>query len=268
MILKAERISVELGGRRIVDDVSFELDAGEKLMIIGPNGAGKTTLIRAVTHAVPHEGKAEVSGADVASFKPGELARRIGVLTQTHSPQFSYTAREVVSLGRYAYRKGLFAGESKDDKERIERAMALTGTGGFAHASIQTLSGGELQRVFLAQLFAQDPDVLILDEPTNNLDLSYQIAVFDLVDEWVRGGGKAAIAVIHDLNMVYRYATKAMLMVDGKRRAYGSAEEVLSAGNLNDAYGVDIAGWMKGLLKHWERTDWEGNAPAEHGEPC
>jgi iron complex transport system ATP-binding protein len=205
---------------------------------------------------------------DVASLKPGELARRIGVLTQTHFPQFAYSVHDVVSLGRYAYRKGLFAGETKQDRDHIERAIALTGLSSLTEASIQTLSGGELQRVFLAQLFAQDPDVLILDEPTNNLDLSYQIAVFDLVDEWVHGGGKAAIAVIHDLNMVYRYATKAMLMVGGKRRAYGSAEEVLSAGNLNDAYGVDIAGWMKGLLKHWERNDRRGNAPAEHEEPC
>lgn len=252
-MLNAENIWVELGGRRIVDGVSFELRAGEKLMIIGPNGAGKTTLIRAVMNAVPHGGRAEISGMDIASLRPGELARRIGVLTQAHSPQFAYTVRDVVSLGRYAYRRGLFAGQSKQDKERIECAMALTGLLELAEASIQTLSGGELQRAFLAQLFAQDPDVLILDEPTNNLDLSYQIAVFDLVDEWVRGEGKAAIAIIHDLNMVYRYATKAMLMVDGKRRAYGSAEEVLSAGNLSDAYGVDIAGWMKGLLRHWER---------------
>lgn len=252
-MLKVEHVSVQIGGRSIVKDVSFDVAAGEKLMIIGPNGAGKTTLIRAVMQAIPHEGKAKLSGRDIAAMKPAELARQIGVLTQTHYPQFDYSVRDVVSLGRYAYRKGLFAGLKKEDEEHIARAMSLTGMDNFAEASIRTLSGGELQRVFLAQLFAQDPAVLVLDEPTNNLDLSYQIAVFDMIEDWVKDSGKAVISVIHDLNMVYKYATKVLMMKDGARHAYGSAEEVLSAGNLNEVYSVDIAGWMRGLLKHWER---------------
>jgi iron complex transport system ATP-binding protein len=161
--------------------------------------------------------------------------------------------RDVVTLGRYAHRKGLFSGLSKEDEDHIARAMEMTGMINFADASIQRLSGGELQRVFLAQLFAQDPSVLVLDEPTNNLDLSYQIALFDLINEWVEKGGKAVISVIHDLNMVYKYATKALLMKDGARHAYGIPEEVLDADNLNDVYAVDIAGWMRGLLRHWER---------------
>jgi iron complex transport system ATP-binding protein len=253
MMLKAEHISVNIGGRQIVNDVSFDLSAGEKLMIIGPNGAGKTTLIRAIMQAIPHEGTTELMGRDMAGMQPMELARQIGVLTQAHNPQFSYTVRDVVTLGRYAHRKGLFSGLSKEDEDHIARAMEMTGMINFADASIQRLSGGELQRVFLAQLFAQDPSVLVLDEPTNNLDLSYQIALFDLINEWVEKGGKAVISVIHDLNMVYKYATKALLMKDGARHAYGIPEEVLDADNLNDVYAVDIAGWMRGLLRHWER---------------
>ncbi len=253
-MLKAEHISVAAGGRQIVKDVSFEVEPGCKLMVIGPNGAGKTTLIRAVMNAVPHTGWAELNGRDIASFKPMELARTIGVLTQSHSPQFSYSVRDVVSLGRYPYRQGLLSGPSKADTESVGHAMELTGVKAMADKSIQTLSGGELQRVFLAQLFAQEPSVLILDEPTNNLDLSFQITVFDIVDEWVRQPGRAVIAVIHDLNMVFKYATKALLMRDGERYAYGAPDEALSADNLNSVYNLDLAGWMHGLLKHWEGT--------------
>lgn len=251
-MLEANNISVNLGGKTIVSDVSFSIEAREKLMLIGPNGAGKTTLIRAVMRSIPHGGHAVLFGRDIAHYKPLELARHIGVLTQHHYPQFSYSVREVVSLGRYPYRTGMFSGLTKKDEESISRAMKLTGIEHLADTTIMTLSGGELQRVFLAQLFAQDPSVLILDEPTNNLDLSYQIAIFDIIDEWVENYGKAVIAVIHDLNMVYKYATKALLMNNGQCHAYGTANEVLSPGNLNSVYNVDIASWMKGLLKHWE----------------
>jgi iron complex transport system ATP-binding protein len=253
-MLDVNHVSVTVGDRHIVSDVSFSLEAGEKLMIIGPNGAGKTTLIRAVMQAVPHTGKVTLFGKDIARYKPTELARHIGVLTQSHYPQFSYSVRDVVALGRFAYRKNFLQGLTGEDEESIHHAMELTGVDSLADASIQRISGGELQRVFLAQLFAQDPAVLILDEPTNNLDLSYQIAVFDIIDKWVENNNKAVISVIHDLNMVFKYATKALLMSSGERAAYGTAEEVLSTENLNRVYNVDLASWMKGLLKHWEKT--------------
>jgi iron complex transport system ATP-binding protein len=252
--LEANGISVDIDGKQIVKGVSFRLQAGEKLMIVGPNGAGKTTLIRAVMQAVPHIGNALLDGRNVALLKPAELARQMGVLTQNHSPQFSYSVRDVVALGRYPHRKGFLSGLTAADEESIELAMKRTGIDALAGSSIQTLSGGELQRVFLAQLFAQDPAVLILDEPTNNLDLSFQIAMFDMIDDWVKGEGKAAIAVIHDLNIVYRYASKALLMSQGECFAYGDAEEALSPENLNSVYHADISGWMKGLLKRWEST--------------
>ncbi len=254
MMLEANHLTVTIGGKAIVRDVSFSVDAGETLMLIGPNGAGKTTIIRAVMGSLPHAGSVALYGRDIRQYKPMELAQRIGVLTQQHNPQFTYSVREVVSLGRYPYRQGMFAPLTMEDKRAIEHAMELTGIDGFAEASIQHLSGGELQRVFLAQLLAQDPDLMILDEPTNNLDLSYQIALFDIIGQWVKQGNKAIIAVIHDLNMVYQYATKTLLMKDGVRHAYGSSEDVLSKENLNQVYRVDIAGWMKGLLQHWEKS--------------
>lgn len=253
MILNADHISVTIGGKRIVNDVSFTLEAGEKMMIVGPNGAGKTTLIRAVMQTAVHEGTATLNGRDLSTLHPAELARQVGVLTQTHYPQFDYTVHDVVAMGRYAHRSGLFEGFTGRDAQITAHALELTGLTALAEASIRRLSGGELQRVFLAQLFAQDPSVLVLDEPTNNLDLAYQIALFDLIDGWLKTGGKAVISVIHDLNMVYKYATKALLMKDGAVRAIGTPENVLSPENLQDVYAIDVAGWMRGLLRHWER---------------
>ncbi len=254
MMLEASHISVTIAGKAIVRDISFTVEAGETLMLIGPNGAGKTTLIRAMMRGVPHTGDVILFGKEIGRYKPAELARKVGVLTQQHNPQFAYSVREVVSLGRFPYRQSMFAPLTAEDKHAVESAMQLTGVDRFGEASIQHLSGGELQRVFLAQLLAQDPDLMILDEPTNNLDLSYQIALFDIIGQWVKQGGKAVIAVIHDLNMVYRYATKALLMKEGACHAIGTAEEVLSAENLNQVYRVDVASWMKGLLQHWEKS--------------
>jgi iron complex transport system ATP-binding protein len=117
---------------------------------------------------------------------------------------------------------------------------------------VLTLSGGELQRTFLAQLFAQDPQILILDEPASHLDLQYQIAVFDLLVKWVREKKRAVIASVHDLNTVYSYGTKALLMNRGKVHSEGAVDEVLKRENLKSVYNVDVAEWMKNLLKHWE----------------
>ena len=147
-------------------------------MMIGPNGSGKSTLIRAISGAVPYSGSISYLDGDIRRLRPGELARNIGILAQNHYVGYAFTVREVVRLGRYAYKRdhGDPEGES-----RIRRALELTGMEDLADKSVLHLSGGELQRVFLAQLFAQDPRVLILDEPTNHLDLIYQKQVFELV---------------------------------------------------------------------------------------
>jgi iron complex transport system ATP-binding protein len=177
----------------------------------------------------------------------------MGVLTQKHQPQFSHTVYEVVSLGRYAYQNSFFGGLNTADRDKIEQALFLTGIEGLRNQSVLTLSGGELQRVYLAQLFAQDPNILLLDEPTNHLDLQYQIAIFDIIRDWVKQSGRAALAVVHDLNIVYSYGTHALLMEDGRIHAKGLVEEVLSREHLKAVYKVDVAQWMQNLLRHWAR---------------
>ncbi len=236
----------------LLKDVSFEMKENEMLMVVGPNGAGKTTLIKAIMQNVPHEGKAFFDGVDIAKIPSRELARRIGVLTQNNTQHFSFTSHEVVSLGRYAYQKGLFAKPDEMDEEKISDAFRMTGTEHLKDRSIMTLSGGELQRIFLAAIFAQDPKILILDEPTNHLDIQYQIGIFDTLKEWVKGEGRSVIAVVHDLNIVYSYGAKALLLHRGEVYAYGDVEEVLNRENLKAVYEVDVAEWMQNLLRHWK----------------
>lgn len=249
-MLEVRNLSVILQHKPIVSDVSFELHENDILMIVGPNGAGKSTLIRAMMQLHPHKGRVLLNGRDIASMKTRELATRIGVLTQRHQLQFPQTVWDIVSLGRYAHNR-ILGRLGTGDRLKIESALTWTGLSDLAGRSALTLSGGEVQRVFLAQLLAQDPDILILDEPTNHLDLKYQMAIFDIIKKWSAEPGKSVLAVVHDLNTVFSFGTRALLMHQGCVYRCGGVEEVLTPENLEHVYQVDVASWMQNLMKHW-----------------
>ena len=250
-MLKVDNLSVCMNHKNIIQNISFEMSEHDILMVIGPNGAGKTTLIKAIMQNMKYSGASYLDGKNIAAISAKDLAKEIGVLTQTHSQQFPFTVYEVVSLGRYAHQEGMFSRMNKEDFDKIDNALKLTGTYHLKDRSVLTLSGGELQRIFLASVFAQDPKLLILDEPTNHLDLQYQIGIFDSLKEWVKGEGRSVIAVVHDLNMAYTYGTKALLMNKGQVCAYGAVEKVLNREKLKEVYEVDVVLWMQNLLKHW-----------------
>lgn len=170
-LLTIRELTVQYGTKKILDGVGLTLEQGRWLMLVGPNGAGKSTVVNAVTQGVPYAGRIELLGRDVRRYKPRALAQRVGVLAQSHAVSYSFTVEEVVRLGRYAHAAGVFSARSAQDERKVEQALALTGLLPLAGQSVLTLSGGELQRTFLAQLLAQDPQLLILDEPTNHLDL-------------------------------------------------------------------------------------------------
>ena len=250
-LLDVQNLSVQIGRKPIVDSVSFSLEAGQWLMLIGPNGAGKSTLLNAVSQGIPSTGTVLLEGTDIRSFRPAELARKIGVLSQTHSPSYGFTVGELVRLGRYAYAPGLFSRKSVDDSSLVERAMELTGIRELEHQSILTLSGGELQRAFLAQVFAQNPNILLLDEPTNHLDLIYQKQTFELIHTWLEASGGAVLSVVHDLSLARCYGSHALLLDRAKPIAYGTVSEVFRPELLNPAYQMDVAGWMHTMLEPW-----------------
>ena len=251
-MLKAENVTVRYGEHTIVDNLSFHLQEGPWLMLAGPNGAGKSTLIHAVSQGAPYIGSITLEGKDIRRYKPALLAQKIGVLAQKNNVGYSYTVEEVVGLGRYAHARGFLAGKDEDGEARVENALALTGLTELRKSNVLTLSGGELQRTFLAQVFAQDPEILILDEPANHLDLVYQKHIFSLIHEWLKTPGRAVLSVVHDLSLAKKYGTHAVLMNNGKCVAQGRISEVLTPQNLQAVYDMDVYSWMREMLGQWE----------------
>ena len=251
-MLTGNHVTVRYGDFAAVDDLSFHLREGQWLMLAGPNGAGKTTLIEAIARGVPYSGSIEWAGRDIRAFRPAELARRIGVLSQKNTVGYAYTVEEVVGLGRYAYKAGFLSGRDSDGTARVEQALRLTGLTELRRASMLTLSGGETQRVFLAQVFAQDPQVLILDEPANHLDLKYQQHIFSLIREWLKEPGRAVLSVVHDLSLARRYGTHGVLMHHGKCVSQGEISDVFTPDNLRQVYDMDVYAWMRDMLSQWE----------------
>lgn len=251
-MLQAEHITVRYGDHVVVRDLSFTLQEGQWLMLVGPNGAGKSTLIEAVSQGVPYEGRILLEGKDIRRCKPALLAQKIGVLAQKNSVGYAYSVEEVVGLGRYAYTSSIFSTRDDDGQEQVEKALALTGLSDLRHASVLTLSGGELQRTFLAQVFAQNPQVLILDEPANHLDLIYQKHIFTLIAKWLEQPGRAVLSVVHDLSLAKRYGTHAVLMNHGQCACQGEIQQVLTPEGLQGVYGMDVYGWMREMLGQWE----------------
>jgi iron complex transport system ATP-binding protein len=254
-LLVAEGLTVRFGELCVVEGVSFALEAGQWLMLVGPNGAGKSTVVNALAQGVPYTGEAFCTGRNLRSYKPVQLAKRIGVLSQGHAVGYSFSVEEVVRLGRYAHAPGLFAGRHDEDDDKIQAAVRLTGLEPFLRQSVLTLSGGELQRTFLAQLLAQDPEILILDEPTNHLDLIYQKQVFHIIRDWLAQEGRAVISVVHDLSLARAFGTHALLLNGGKTAAQGRVETVLTAQNLRAVYGMDVVAWMREMLSPWDADD-------------
>lgn len=250
-MLEVKDLTVRYGPITIVDHLSFHVEPGQWLMIVGPNGAGKSTIINAVSQGIPYTGTVSFDGEDLKHCKPRQLARDLGVLAQNHYVGYGFTVEEVIRLGRYAYAPGLLAGGKDESEEKVRIAIRKTGMEPFLHQSVLTLSGGELQRTFLAQLFAQDPQMLMLDEPTNHLDLVYQRQVFRLIQDWISDTGRAVVSVVHDLSLAKAFGTHALLVQRGQPAVLGEIGEVLTRERLEKTYSMDVYGWMREMYGQW-----------------
>lgn len=257
MKLEVKDISVSYGQKKVLDRLSFSVEEGQWLMIAGPNGAGKSTTVNAITGGVRYTGEILLDGENIRHIKPQKFARSVGVLAQSHSVTYSFSVEEVVALGRYSYSSGFLSeheGE-QESREKIERALELTGLAQRRHQSVLTLSGGELQRTFLAQVLAQDPRLLLLDEPANHLDLIYLKQIFMLLRQWLQTPGRAIVSVMHDLSLAKAYGTNVLLMDGGKAVAFGTPEEVLTPAYLEQAYGMDVYAWMREMFSQWKEPE-------------
>lgn len=250
-MLNVTNLTVRYGDLTIVNDVSFSVKEGEWLMIVGPNGAGKSTIVSAISQGVTYSGTISLNGQDIRKMKPNKFAQELGVLAQKHFVTYSFTVEEVVRLGRYCYNPSPFAEHTREQEDFVAQALEKTGLLAQREQSVLTLSGGELQRTFLAQLFAQNPHILMLDEPTNHLDLVYQKQVFQLIQDWLSINGRAVVSVVHDLSLAKAYGSKILLLDKGRVVDYGNVENVLSPENLKKVYSMDVYAWMQEMLSQW-----------------
>ena len=249
-MLKVRGLSVALKGTPILQDIHLDVQPGDWLMLVGPNGAGKSTLLNALAQATPYSGQADFEGAPLKGMKAAHRARRLGLLGQRYQPGYAFTALEVIRLGRYAH-SGFLRGPGPGDEQAVMDAARQMGVEAFLHRSLLTLSGGELQRVFLAQLLAQNPKLLLLDEPANHLDLPYQRQLFELIGAWVQQGERAVISVAHDLSLARRYGSRGLLLHQGRVLAQGDIAQVLTREHLARAYGMDVPAYLRELLGSW-----------------
>jgi iron complex transport system ATP-binding protein len=207
--------------------------------VLGPNGSGKTTLIKSISRILkPHRGAILLDGADIYSLKEVEVARQMAVVPQDSSIGFSFTALDVVLMGRNPHMTR-FQMESAKDVAIARKAMQLTNTWHLAERPINELSGGERQRVIIARALAQEPKVLLLDEPMTHLDINNQLEIMDLVKELCVEGGLMVLAVFHDLNLAARYCTSAILLKNGRIFSAGSLDVVLTSENIKNVFRVD-----------------------------
>ncbi|GAA3888546.1 siderophore ABC transporter ATP-binding protein CdtA [Saccharothrix violaceirubra] len=226
-------------GTAVVHGVSLDLRAGTVTALVGPNGSGKSTLLRSLARLHrPADGAVHVDGAHAESLSGKEFARAVTLLTQQRPTPAGVSVRDVVGYGRHPYRAG-WRGVDVDGVRAVERAMALCGVTAMAGRGVDELSGGELQRVWLASCLAQHTSVLLLDEPTNHLDLRYQVEVLDVVRD-LADEGVAIGVVLHDLDHAALVADHVVLLREGRALATGTPAEVLTEAHLTDAYGVTV----------------------------
>ncbi|MDR1636123.1 MAG: iron chelate uptake ABC transporter family permease subunit [Treponema sp.] len=259
-ILSIRDLRAGYGGVDVIRNISLEVRPGEVFCIAGPNGSGKSTLLRAAARLIPYRGEVRIGGLNIAGLKRKELARKTALLGQMSQLWFPYTVYDTVALGRYAHSGerwvwGFIKSLSPEDRAAVENILERLKLADIRDRLITELSGGQLQRVFLARTLVQDPAIILLDEPTNHLDLRHQVELLDYLSGWARENRRAVAAVLHDLNLVNRFADRMVLLDKGEIAAAGTGRDLLgnaAAGALETAYGIDIRGFMRESLRRWE----------------
>lgn len=252
----------------VLDGTAFNVPRGGLVALLGANGAGKSTLLRCMSRVIrPTLGEILLDGRDLRSLAHREAARMLAVVPQETAADFDFTVEEIVAMGRFPY-LGRFGREGWADREAVRRAMAMTGVASLAHRSVTTLSGGEKQRVIIARAFAQEPEVLLLDEPTASLDIGYQALLLELAVRLNRERGVTIVAAIHDINLAVQHFTSFILLAGGRVLAAGRAEEVVTAENIREAYGITAVTYrhpLQGVLQVGVVNPGEGRGGSAEG---
>ena len=225
-------------GKTVVNSVSFEIPKGKVTSLIGPNGAGKSTVMGMISRLIARDsGLVDFEGQDISKWKSKELAKRLAILTQSNNIQMKLTVRELVTFGRFPYSGGH---NTAEDEAAIDRAIAYMELQDIQDQFIDELSGGQRQRAYIAMVIAQDTEYVLLDEPTNNLDIYHASNMMKIVRRLCDELGKTVILVLHEINYAAFYSDYICAFVGGKIAKFGTVEEVMTKENLAEIYNVDF----------------------------
>lgn len=236
--LSIDGVCFSYNSRDVLKDITFSAEGGEIVGLLGKNGCGKTTLMKCINaHLSPKVGCISVDGEDVQAIARKDLAKKLAMVAQSTNVSFSFTVLDAVMMGLYP-NSDMFQEPTSADMARISEAMVATGIYEFAERPVNELSGGERQRVFIARAIVQDPEVLLLDEPTLHLDINHQFGLMDLVTKLAREKGILVIIVTHEIALAARYCDRVLLIEDGVIADSGTAAHVITPENLAQVYGI------------------------------
>jgi iron complex transport system ATP-binding protein len=238
MELKADKLKLDYGGDPVIEEFSLDVKAGEIVTLIGSNGSGKSTVLKAMGRTLrPSGGAVYLDGKEILSYDTKALARKMAMLPQSNNTPADITVRDLVSYGRFPH-SGIFRASGNKDKEAVDKALYLTQLEELQDRFVSTLSGGERQRAWIALNLAQEPSVLLLDEPTTFLDISHQFELLELVSDMNRNMGIAIVMVLHDLNHAARYSDRIIAIKNKGIFCSGAVKEVMTEKNLKEIFNI------------------------------
>ncbi len=240
LTLKLDNVSLGYGGQTVLTDISLEAKPGELVGIIGPNGSGKSTLLKGIIRILkPYSGRIYIDGNSLDKLKHSDLAQLVAIVPQAPILPELFTALEIVLMGRTPH-LGLLRYESNKDLEIVQKSMGVTRTGHLAERRIGEISGGEKQRLVIARALAQEPKILLLDEPTAHLDINYQVETLELVRRLCVEQDLIVLIALHDLNLAVQYCHRLILLNRGIIQSQGIPETVVNSNTIKEVYGVDV----------------------------
>ena len=238
--INVKNLSHSFGEALVLKNISFQVPQRDFFIIIGPNGSGKTTLMKVISGILkPQNGELKILNRPIDQYHRKALAKTIAFVPQMTFADFPFTVTEIVLMGRSPY-LGILGLEQENDLEVANQAIAFTDLGNLAHRKLDQLSGGEQQRVFIARAICQEPDIILLDEPTASLDLAYQVRIMDLMEKLKTEKGITVVMVSHDVNLAAMYADHLMLLHKGQVVCQGLPDEVLTYKTLEETYGCTL----------------------------
>ena len=237
-MIDIQNLTCRLGSQTVLDGLDLHIERGSFCALLGANGCGKTTLLRCISGLLhPQGGTILLEGRPIEDYTIRERSRQLSLVRQQPSNDFDFSAFEIVLMGRNPYQRKL-QNESQADWDLVERCMRQNGTWQLRFAHPHEMSGGELQRVMIARALAQTTPIMLLDEPTSNLDIAHQLGIMEFLARLNHEEGKTILIVVHDLNLALQYCPQAALLHEGRLYAHGAAADILTPSNIESLYGV------------------------------